>query len=318
MSEESKAKSAKQDAPAEGINKGLAAGVIAAVAAAGVAIAYFFNAISDQLVGILVAGAFVLVLALLVLKVGVDLVNPVLRYATFAFVVGLGFVALYPAKVALHLGRPDAAATLQEGSNTLKLARGGTYRVLISGHLGEGRDARITYRLKSDDEAVEGALERQMTTRRARRGASIQVPEDHDVEAQEISVPGANPVLVLDQVSSGQQLLVQAYSELPSAVLWVVMTLVLLLGMFLEVKAPSNGTLVMAGASAVCFYFIIRTANPSSMAWATLWGALLAAGGGALFGTILGAVGKRIFKAEPVGPKGRDRAKAKKEEAKEP
>jgi membrane-bound ClpP family serine protease len=122
--------------------------------------------------------------------------------------------------------------------------------------------------------------------------------------AHELAVPGASPRLVLDQITAGQQVLVQAFSTLPAALVWALMALVLVLAAFVEAKAQSSGTVAMAGAAAVLFGFIIETADQRSMALGTLWGALLAAGGGAVLGTVLGAVGRRVFKAEPAGPRG--------------
>ena len=306
MSDEGKANSASESTGGEGgVSKGLLLGVAGAVAIGGVALAYFFNVVSDQVVGILIAGAFTLVLALMVLKVGLEQAKPVQRYASLALVLGIAFAALYPAKVALHLGHPDASATMSETNKTLKLTSGGEYHVLVSGHLGEGREAKISYRLKAGDLVIDGALERQYATRRARKGAAIQVAEDHDLMAHEVNVSGASPQLVLDQITAGQQVLVQAYAMMPQELVWALMALVALLGMFVETKAPSSGTVVMAAAAAICFGIIIETADQRSMALGTLWGSLLAAGGGAVMGSVLGGIGKKIFKAEPVGPKGK-------------
>lgn len=314
MSDEGKTNLEKESSGGEGLSKGVVAGVVLALAAAGIALAYFFNVVSDQVVGILIAGAFALVLALMVLKVGVDQVKPTLRYVSFALALGIAFAALYPAKVALHLGHADASATMSEANKTLTLPSGGEYNVLVSGRLGEGQEAKISYRLKAGAAVVDGALERQYATRRARRGAAIQVAEDHDLAAHEISVPSASPVLVLDQITSGQQVLVQAFSSIPSLVVWAVMALVLALAAFLEAKAPSSGTVAMAGAAAVCFGFIIETADQRSMALGTLWGSLLAAGGGAVLGSILGAVGRKVFKAEAAGVKGKAEKKGGKKD----
>ncbi|HEY3449822.1 MAG TPA: hypothetical protein VGK67_25935 [Myxococcales bacterium] len=315
MSGEEKANVEKETSGGEGVSKGLLAGIAIAVLAGGVSIAYFLNVVSDQVVGILIAGAFALVLGLMVLKVGLDQAKPAVRYASFALVLGIAFAALYPAKVALHLGHPDASATLSETSRTLKLGSGGDYHVLVSGHLGESRDAKISYRLKAGGTSIiDGALERQYATKRARKGASIQVAEDHDLAAHEVNVPGANPQLVLDQITTGQQVLVQAFSMVSPPIVWVLMALVLLLGTFVETKVPSSGTVVMAAAAAVLFGFIIETADQRSMALGSLWGALLAAGGGAVLGSVLAAIGKKVFKAEPTGPKGKSDKKSGKKE----
>ncbi|MBI5542712.1 MAG: hypothetical protein HY901_02410 [Deltaproteobacteria bacterium] len=309
MSDEAAGKSTGAS-PIEGVNKTVVAVVVALLGAGGIALAYFFNWVSDQLVGLFVAGAFATVLAVLVVRVALDLVQPGLRYGAFALVLGMACVALYPASVALHLGRPSASATLDEGNSTLALPSGGHYQVLVSGHLGESRDARITYRLKAGEEVVDGALERAYMTRRARRGAAIQVPEDHDLAAHEIAVPDASPSLTLE-TGTKAAMLVQAFHILPPALVWALMLLVALAGMFLESRAPSNGTLVMSAVAAGCFGLIIKTATPSSMAWATLWGALLAAGGGAVGGSILAAIGKKVFPApEAAGPKGKQRRTA--------
>lgn len=313
MSDESKGQGAAEGSPREGINKTAVAVVGGILLVAGIGLAYYFNVVSDQVIGMLIAGAFVLVLALIVLKVALEVHKPGLRYGIFAFTLGLAAIALYPAKVALHLGRATASETLSEANPALKLPSGGDYRVLVSGHLDEGQGARVAYTLKSGDQSIEGALERQYATRRARRGAAIQVPEDHDLEAHEISVPSGSPQILLDRVTPGHQVKVQAFPMLPPALVYLLMVVVAVAGMFLETRAPNNGSLVMTGAAAVSFGLILKTANPGSMALATLWAAMLAAGGGAVVGTFLGAIGKKIFPAaEPPGAKSR-RAKAKDE-----
>ncbi|MGC4113507.1 MAG: hypothetical protein QM765_02335 [Myxococcales bacterium] len=314
MSDEGKANEAKETSGGEGVSKGMVAGIALALAAAGIALAYFLNLVSDQVVGILVAGAFALILALMVLKVALEQVKPAIRYSAFALVLGMAFASIYPAKVALHLGHPDASATLSEASKTLALTSGGEYHVLVSGHLGQGQDAKISYRLKAGESTAEGALQREMATRRARKGAGYQVAEDHDVMAHELAVPSADPKLVLDQVSSGQQVLVQAFSTLPQPLLWALLALVLLLGMFVEAKAPSSGTVVMAAAASVCFGLIIATADQRSGVGGMLGSALLGGFGGAVLGSILGVVGKKVFKAEPAGPKGKADRKGKNDE----
>jgi len=294
----------RSGSPFEGLNKTYLLVGLAALLAGGLSLAYFFSWVSDQLVGLLIAGAFVIVLALFALKVAFETTRTGLRNALIVYVLVFAAVALYPAKDALHLGHPSASATLTE-SQSLTLPSDGAYHVLVSGHLAEGHDARITYKLKAGDESVDGTLERQYMTRRARRGASIQVPEDHDLEAHEMTVSGNPPAIVLDSVSAGHELLVQAFRTVPMPIVWAVMLLVLIAGTFLEVKLASNGSVVMTGASAVCFGLVIKTANPSSMAWATLWGALLAAGGGAIAGSALSGIGRKVFSAPEPSRKGK-------------
>ena len=302
--------------PLDGVNKTYILGGLAVLLAGGLGLAYFFSWVSDQLIGLLIAGAFTIILAVLALKVAFETSKTGLRNLLVVYVLLFAAVALYPAKDALHLGHPTASATLTE-TQSLSLPSGGAYRVLVSGHLSEGRDASIKYRIKAGDEAVDGELKREYLTRRARRGASIQVPEDHDLEAHEMSISNTPPAIVLESVTTGHEVLVQAFRTVPMPIVWVAMALVLILGTFLEVKLASNGSVVMTGASAVCFGLVIKTANPSAMALASLWGALLAAGGGAIAGSVLGAIGRKVFTAPEPTRKGKRSDEDKSEKSKD-
>lgn len=235
-----------------------------ALLAGGLGLAYALGAFSEQMIGSLIAIAFVAMLVFLVARVALGTASSGLRNALGLMTLGMAAVALYPASVALHLGHPVATATLGDLETSLALPSGGSYRVLVSGRLHEGHDARIAYRLNAGGESVDGALERQYMTRRARRGAAIQVPEEHDVEAHDVTVSGAPPALVLESVSGKAQLQIQAYRVLPPGLAWAVMAAVLLAAAFLDAKVAANGVVASAAAAAVCFGLSIKTGNPVS------------------------------------------------------
>ncbi len=278
-----------------GVSSKVALGVAVAVIGIGLAIGHFLDWISGQIIGSFIAGGFVVVLALLVVRVALQTVRPVLRMALFLYVLLFAAVAIYPASEALRLGRPSSSGIVSESNRSLALPSEGIYRVLVRGHLSTGSDARISYRFKAGEAGFEGALTRDYVVRRARRGPGIQGVEDHDLKVHEVSVTGSPATLVLDSIGGGTELTLEAFRVVPELVIWLFMGLVALAGMFLEAKAPSNGTVVMTGASAVFFGLIIKIATPTSMGSATFWSALLGAGGGAIGGSILNAAAKKIF-----------------------
>jgi hypothetical protein len=308
MSEDSQKSNAEAYPAGNRVLKGLALPIVALVLAAGVAIAYFSGALADEQIAEMIALAFVLILFGFAVKAGFESRHGLMRLAVVAYALLFFLVGLYPATVELMPGKPVVEGQLSENQRTLALPLPGSYRLLVSSPLKQGGDARLAYKIRAGESSLEGALERVYSYRRVRRGNAMRISEDHDVESHDLKAEGNPPTLTLDSMSgesTGSALTVRAFRVVSPLAIHGAMALLLLLGMFLEAKIAARGALTMTGATAVCFGLLITSASPGSVLGPVLGSVLLGAGGGALGGSLLAAVGRKLFKAPERAKKGR-------------
>lgn len=279
---------------------------VAGLAAAGlVAAGYLLGFLGDRAVATVASLAFGAALAIIALRAGFERASSRTRAAVAGYAALMVAVGLYPAYQELAPGEPSVEGRLGSEQRSLALPSGGAYRLVVSAPLSGSREARVAYRLKVGGEALDGVLERVTTYQRVRRGGAMPVAEDHNVSAHELTVPDGAPRVELDSVTgeaTGVQLTVRAYRVLPP---WLVVALTLLMlaaGTFLEGRLSARGALSMSGAAAALFGVLLKTTDPASVLGPVLGSALLAAGGGALAGSVLGSIGRKLFAPKEGAP----------------
>ncbi len=294
---------------AEGLGSALPGWVlpVAGLAAAGLlAAGYLLGFLGDRAVAAVASLAFGAALAVIAVRAGFERASSQIRAAVVAYAALMVAVGLYPAYQELMPGEPDAVGLLGAEQRSMALPSAGAYRLVVSAPLSGGREARITYRLRAGGEALDGVLERVTTYQRVRRGGAMPVAEDHNVSAHELTV-GDGARVDLDSVAgeaSGTALTIRAYKVVPPWLVYALMGLMLAAGTYLEGRLSARGALSMTGAAAALFGILLKTTNPAAVLGPVLGSALLAAGGGALAGSVLGSVGRKLFapKEAAAGP----------------
>ena len=272
------------------------AAIGALVVAAGAA--YFLGYLTDQSVAAALALLMGLVLAGFAVKASWDSTRPWMRWAGPAYAALMLVAALYPAKHALMPGAPDAERLLQPGES-LSLPSSGDYRLLVHAPIEKEGEGQIAYRLLVGVQRIDGTLERVFAYRRSGRRGSVRVAETHDIKAHEVKVSGPTEVKLDDAkgLPAGEGMTVRAYREMPRAFWYVTLVLVFLGALLLEAKANARGTLAMVGATAGLYGIMIETANPdpNSSLGVVIASAVMAAAGGALGGSLLNTIGKKLL-----------------------
>jgi hypothetical protein len=250
---------------------------------AAVAIAYLLGSIHETALAMILASAFVVFLSGMALKSFFTEGGAAARASAVPYALLMLFAGLYPAKLAFMPGKPTAEGLLTGLHQSLSLPSGGSYHLLVSAPIRGSGEGQVSYRLRVGDQSLDGRLERVFVYRRAGRRGSVRVPEDHSVASHEVQLGGGVPPRI--EVERLQ-------------------------GVETDSRKSSRGSISMAGAAAACFGALIESANPDpeSSLGAVVVSALLAAGGGALVGSALGWIGRKVLqRPAEAGP---TRAKA--------
>lgn len=270
----------------------------AVVVVVGMGVGCFFGWIRESVIGLVLAGAFAATLAGIALNAAFSRLSGLPRAGGILLAALIVVVCLYPAREMIAPGSPEVEGRVSLQSPELAL-KPGSWRLLVSSHLSAGSDATVSYILHAGSETLEGTLERVMSRQRAGRRGSIEVVEDHDIVAHEVTLRGGDTAVRLDTLSgrsTTNDLLIRAYPALPSWTLFAVIGALVALGIALEAKFKARSAFTMTAVAALCFGLLIRTASLGSTIGPVVYSALLAAGGGALGGSLLSGLIKRVGK----------------------
>lgn len=219
--------------------------------------------------------------------------------AAFLLSVGPSFSAIVP-------GAPILAGEVAAQGDALAVPAGvsGRVRVLISGHLRQGYDPEVDFRIAGTRPALEGRLERSWSTARIGRSGRARVAHDHLADWYEGSIPPGTAVLRLERLQGrpASALSLAVYRD------WVPRWLVLAaMGLTLAAAAAADGRLgarsevAVPVAMALAFGLLVEyNATPLSAVGPAMGGVLL----GAMLGALAGALASRIGRSL-VHPGGR-------------
>jgi hypothetical protein len=274
-------------------------GLVVAVAAL-----YLLGVLSEAATGAFAAVAAPLIAAGLAarpaLSAGRD---PVGRGLAAAAAAAALLLSAGPSLTTIVPGEPLVRGELLAQGETLPLPAGasGRVRVLVSGHLREGGDPDVSFRVSGTEPSLEGRLERSWSTARVGRGARARVAHDHLADWYEAAIPAGTAALRLERLQGhpGSALALAVHREwAPRWLLLAAMGLTLAAAAAADARLGSKSEAAVPVAMALAFGLLVdHNATPISAVGPALGGALLGAMLGALAGAFASWLARRFVPA---------------------
>ncbi len=264
------------------------------------AVVLLFNAdiLSDRVVALMTAAVFAGGLGYAHL---IPAAQSVTRPAARAVVlIGTGVsvaLALYGFQRAAFPGDPVASATLTPDQKVLSLPASGSYRLLVSGHLGGSGETKGDYELRgSGGVDIRDSLQRSLVRRSFKRGVGVTSTQAHTQKYHDVRL--ADPARIelghLGPELRGE-LTVSAFRALPVWVLIVIVIATLLSTAAADAVANAKGRCALVGGAAVTFALFLGEVSPDRIAGPTFGATLLAIAVGAVWSTLAPRVARRLI-----------------------
>jgi hypothetical protein len=216
--------------------------------------------------------------------------------ATVALVAIPGIATVLP-------GSPIAEGAMAAVGDAIPLpARAaGPVRLLVRATLPPGGTPHVSFRIGGGRTAVDGQVERTLSSARVGRGTRTMVAHDRTSEWLETSLPDGAGALRLERLQgeAAGPLAVQVFHDpLPGAWLWVLSAAALLLAAAADARLGGKDHAAALAGMALAFGLLVTgNATPQAAIPTVLGGILLGAIAGALAGWLAGLLARRVVPA---------------------
>ncbi len=216
--------------------------------------------------------------------------------AAFLLSAGPSFTTVFP-------GDPIFAGEVAAQGDALPVPAGasGRVRVLVSGHLREGYDPEVGFRISGTQPALQGRLQRSWSTARIGRSGRARVAHDHLADWYEASIPPGTAALTLDRLEGrpASAMSLAVYRDwLPHWLLLVAMGLTLAAAAAADGRLGAKSEVAVPVAMVLAFGLLVDyNATPLSAVGPAMGGVLLGAMLGALAGALASRIGRSLVAA---------------------